>query len=209
MLEFEKIMDPLFSHGAKKRYAGKIVYPPSSAGQILVRGYETRRTDSFDLQSEALSKVFDLILSRDVEGAKKYAEDLIREVAEGKIDNSKLVISRSVKNFSQYKNENSMANVNAAKKLIERGETFIPGMKVSWIVTDAGKTPQGVEPFIDGQEFTYTPDYTYYSKRLQETLNRVLESLDKEVTVFKNPQSKITDLFQEKPGKRNIEDFFK
>ena len=209
VLEFEKIMDPLFSHGAKKRYAGKIVYPPSSAGQILVRGYETRRTDSFDLQSEALSKVFDLILSRDVEGAKKYAEDLIREVAEGKIDNSKLVISRSVKNFSQYKNENSMANVNAAKKLIERGETFIPGMKVSWIVTDAGKTPQGVEPFIDGQEFTYTPDYTYYSKRLQETLNRVLESLDKEVTVFKNPQSKITDLFQEKPGKRNIEDFFK
>ena len=209
VLEFEKIMDPLFSHGAKKRYAGKIVYPPSSAGQILVRGYETRRTDSFDLQSEALSKVFDLILSRDVEGAKKYAEDLIREVAEGKIDNSKLVISRSVKNFSQYKNENSMANVNAAKKLIERGETFIPGMKVSWIVTDAGKTPQGVEPFIDGQEFTYTPDYTYYSKRLQETLNRVLESLDKEVTVFKNPQSKITDSFQEKPGKRNIEDFFK
>ncbi len=209
VLEFEKIMDPLFSHGAKKRYAGKIVYPPSSASQILVRGYETRRTDSFDLQSEALSKVFDLILSRDVEGAKKYAEDLIREVAEGKIDNSKLVISRSVKNFSQYKNENSMANVNAAKKLIERGETFIPGMKVSWIVTDAGKTPQGVEPFIDGQEFTYTPDYTYYSKRLQETLNRVLESLDKEVTVFKNPQSKITDSFQEKPGKRNIEDFFK
>ena len=209
VLEFEKIMDPLFSHGAKKRYAGKIVYPPSSAGEILVRGYETRRTDSFDLQSEALSKVFDLILSRDVEGAKKYAEDLIREVAEGKIDNSKLVISRSVKNFSQYKNAKSMANVNAAQKLIDRGDTFIPGMKVSWIVTDAGKTPQGVEPFIDGQEFTYTPDYTYYSKRLQETLNRVLESLDKEVTVFKNPQSKITDSFEGKPGKRDIEDFFR
>ncbi len=209
ILEFEKIMDPLFSHGAKKRYAGKIVYPPSSAGEILVRGYETRRTDSFDLQSEALSRVFDLILSRDVEGAKKYAENLIKEVAAGTIDNSRLVISRSVKNFSTYKNADSMANVNAAKKLIERGETFIPGMKVSWIVTDANKTPQGVEPFIDGQEFTYRPDYTYYSKRLQETLNRVLESLDREVTVFKNPQSKITDSFQEKPGKRNIEDFFK
>ncbi|MCL4312337.1 MAG: DNA polymerase II [Candidatus Thermoplasmatota archaeon] len=209
ILEFEKIMDPLFSHGAKKRYAGKIVYPPSSAGEILVRGYETRRTDSFDLQSEALSRVFDLILSRDVDGAKGYAESLIKEVATGKIDTSKLVISRSVKNFSEYKNASSMANVNAAKKLIDRGEIFIPGMKVSWIVTDASKTPQGVEPFIDGREFTYTPDYVYYSKRLQETLNRVLESLDKEVAVFKNPQSKITDAFNENPKKRNIEDFFK
>lgn len=113
VLEFEKIMDPLFSHGAKKRYAGKIVYPPSSAGEILVRGYETRRTDSFDLQSEALSTVFDLILSRDVEGAKQYAEDLVKEVATGKIDTAKLVISRSVKNFSTYKNAGSMANVNA------------------------------------------------------------------------------------------------
>jgi DNA polymerase I len=209
VLEFEKIMDPLFSHGAKKRYAGKIVYPPSSSGEILVRGYETRRTDSFDLQSEALSTVFNLILSRDVEGAKKYAEDIIKEVAGGKIDNIKLVISRSVKNFSQYKNAASMANVNAAKKLIDRGETFIPGMKVSWIVTDAAKTPQEVEPFIDGQKFTYRPDYVYYSKRLQETLNRVLESLDKEVAIFKNPQSKITDAFTDMPKKRDIEDFFK
>ena len=66
-----------------------------------------------------------------------------------------------------------------------------------------------MEPFIDGREFTYTPDYVYYSKRLQETLNRVLESLDKEVAVFKNPQSKITDAFNENPKKRNIEDFFK
>ena len=209
VLEFEKIMDPLFSHGAKKRYAGKIVYPPSSAGEILVRGYETRRTDSFDLQSEALSTVFDLILSRDVEGAKQYAEDLVKEVATGKIDTAKLVISRSVKNFSTYKNAGSMANVNAAKKLIDAGETFIPGMKVSWIVTDAGKTPQAVEPFIDGRKFTHTPDYVYYSKRLQETLNRVLESLDKEIAVFKNPQSKITDAFEEKPKKKDIEDFFK
>ncbi|WP_337860817.1 DNA polymerase domain-containing protein [Ferroplasma sp.] len=209
VLEFEKIMDPLFSHGAKKRYAGKIVYPPSSAGEILVRGYETRRTDSFDLQSESLSKVFDLILSRNVEGAKKYAEELVKAVIEGKICTSKLVISRSVKNFTQYKNEKSMANVNAAKKLIERGEIFIPGMKVSWIVTDANRTPQQVEPFIDGREFAYIPDYSYYSKRLQETLNRVLESLNSQVTVFKDPQSRITDTFENKPKKRDIEDFFK
>ncbi len=207
ILEFEKIMDPLFSHGAKKRYAGKIVYPPGSSGEILVRGYETRRTDSFDLQSEALSNVFNLILERDVEGAKTYAEDLVKKVSTGNIDTSKLVISRSVKSFNSYKNQNSMANVNAAKKLIERGELFIPGMKVSWIVTDASKTPQEVEPFIDGQKFEQQPDYIYYSKRLQETLNRVLESLNSEVTVIKDPQKKLTDSFTGK--KTDIEDYFK
>ena len=214
VLEFEKVMDPLFSHGAKKRYAGKIVYPEENNGEILVRGYETRRTDSFNLQSEALKKVFDLILSRNVNGAKQYAEDLIKKVSLGNIDNEDLVISRSVKDFDTYKNASSMANVNAAKKMIERGEMFIPGMKVSWIVTNANRTPQEVEPFIDGETFNYRPDYIYYSKRLQETLNRVLESLDKEVEVVKNPQTKITDLFNEDSNKRksettNLDDFFK
>ncbi|MEM0139537.1 MAG: DNA polymerase domain-containing protein [Ferroplasma sp.] len=208
ILEFEKIMDPLFSHGAKKRYAGKVVYPLSSSGQILVRGYETRRTDSFDLASEALSKVFDLILERNVTGARAFAKDLVKKVLDGRVDNSKLVISRSVKNFETYKNATSMANVNAAKKLIERGEIFIPGMKVSWIVTDANRTPQEVEPFIDGQEFKYKPDYAYYSKRLQETLNRVLESLDSEINVIKSPQTRLTDSFPNNNKNTNIEDFF-
>ncbi len=211
VLEFEKIMDPLFSHGAKKRYAGKIVYPYDHAGEILVRGYETRRTDSFDLQSEALSNVFDLILDRNVDGANKYAEDLIKKVSAGDVDYEKLVISRSVKDFNTYKNASSMANVNAARKMISRGETFIPGMKVSWIVTNANKTPQDVEPFIDGSPFDYKPDFVYYSKRLQETLNRVLESLGNEIKIFKNPQSKITEFSSEQKkekNSRNIEDYF-
>ncbi len=210
ILEFEKIMNPLFSHGAKKRYAGKIEYPSDRKGEILVRGYETRRTDSFDLQSEALSNVFDLILDRNVDGAKKYAEELVKKVSNGDVDYEKLVISRSVKDFDTYKNARSMANVNAAKKMISRGETFIPGMKVSWIVTDASKTPQDVEPFIDGEHFNYTPDFEYYSKRLQETLNRVLESLNNEIKVFKNPQSKITEFKSEQNrNSKNIEDYFK
>ncbi|SMD31500.1 replicative DNA polymerase I [Picrophilus oshimae DSM 9789] len=209
VLEFEKIMDPLFSHGAKKRYAGKVIYPDSMAGEILVRGYETRRTDSFDLQSEALSKVFEYILNRDVDGAKRYADELVTKLKNG--DNSipieKLVISRTVKNFKSYKNADSMANVAAARKLIAMGETFIPGMKVSWIVTNASKTPQEVEPYIDGEPFNKRPDYDYYSRRLQETLNRVLEGLNKEIKVNKNPQTRLDDLFQEK--KKTIEDFFK
>lgn len=200
-LEFEKVMDPFFSHGAKKRYAGRIIYPDDQKGEVLVRGYEMRRTDSFDLQSEALSTVFDYLMDRDVEGAVNYSKDIVKKVLDGdeSIPIDKLVISRSVKPFGQYKEEDSLANVRVAKKLMERGETFIPGMKVSWIVTNSKRSPQEVEPFIDGSTFEFTPDWDYYAKRVEETLNRVLEIFKEEINLSdeNSPQTKLTDLFGE------------
>ncbi|EQB68606.1 MAG: hypothetical protein AMDU5_GPLC00010G0146 [Thermoplasmatales archaeon Gpl] len=183
LIEFEKIMDPFFSHGAKKRYVGKIVYPMDSAGEMLVRGYEVRRTDSFDMQSELLESVFDSLMKKDVSGARKNAVDVIERMISGdrSIDISKLVISRSVKDSASYANADSMANVRAARKLQERGERFIPGMKVSWIVTNSRVTPQEVEPYIDGEKFEDEPDWLYYAKRVEETVNRVFESLDEPI----------------------------
>src|SRR5438876_542505 len=48
-MEVDKVYRSLFSHGRKKRYAGKVAWP--TEGEIMVRGYEIRRTDAFDLQS--------------------------------------------------------------------------------------------------------------------------------------------------------------
>ncbi|MCL4329595.1 MAG: ribonuclease H-like domain-containing protein [Candidatus Thermoplasmatota archaeon] len=187
VLEFEKVIDPFFSHGAKKRYAGRIAYPEDQRGELLIRGYEVRRTDSFDLQSESLSAVFQFILDRKIDEAKEYAADIVGRVMRGdsSIPISKLVISRSVRNFSDYKNVESMATVRVARKLTEQGETFIPGMKVSWIVTDSNRSPQEVEPYIEGMPFLFKPDYEYYAKRVQETLNRVLEGINAEIAVAK------------------------
>ncbi|MGP6294374.1 DNA-directed DNA polymerase [Caldiplasma sukawensis] len=178
-IEFEKIMDPFFSHGAKKRYVGKIVYPEFDKGELLVRGYEVRRTDSFDLQSEALQKVFEYLMDRNIDGAREYGENIVKKLLSGDsaIDISKLVISRSVKSDKDYANAESLANVRAARKLKEYGERFIPGMKVSWIVTNSSVVPQEVEPFIDVERFKGMPDWRYYAERVQETLNRVFESL--------------------------------
>ncbi len=183
VLEFEKVMDPFFSHGAKKRYVGKIVYPEDQEGSVLVRGYEVRRTDSFDMQSEAQSKVFEYIMNRDPDGAIEYSKDIVSKVSRGdeSIPISKLVISRSVREEREYANSSSMANVRIARKLKQMGETFVSGMKVSWIVTNSRKSPQEVEPYIEGQPFTFTPDWQYYSRRVSETLNRVLEGLSLQV----------------------------
>lgn len=172
VLEFEKVLEPFFSHGKKKRYVGKVVWPEEG---MLVRGYEIRRTDSFDLQSEALTKIFEEILNDNIDGAIKSAREIITDIREGKVPVEKLVISRTCKDFSFYKDPDSQVNVQAAKKLMALGYEFIPGMKVSYIVVNSKATPMEVEPYIDGREFTYEPDWNYYAERVAMSLARATE----------------------------------
>src|SRR5438046_8066795 len=133
-MEVDKIYETLFSHGRKKRYAGKVAWPEELRSQMVVRGYEIRRTDAFDLQSDAQSRVFDRILDRDQEGSIALAKQIVAEVRSGSPpleDRDKdpiemLVISRTVKEENRYVNPNSMSNVIAAQigraSCRERGE---------------------------------------------------------------------------------------
>src|SRR3989475_9661117 len=101
-MEVDKVYRSLFSHGRKKRYAGKVAWP--TEGEIMVRGYEIRRTDAFDLQSEAQLLVFDKILDNDPDGAIELARRIVAEVRDGhppltnpeKDPIEMLVISRTV-----------------------------------------------------------------------------------------------------------------
>jgi len=86
-----------------------------------------------------------------------------------------IVISRTVKEENQYVNPDSMSNVIAARKLEEMGEEFMPGMKVSWIVTDHTKSPMEVEPYLSGRTFEKQPDWEYYARRVAQTLAYVTE----------------------------------
>jgi DNA polymerase I len=55
------------------------------------------------------------------------------------------------------------------------GYDFVPGMKVSWIVTDSKKTPQEVEPYVSGRPFEHRPDCRYYAERVAQTAARATE----------------------------------
>jgi len=173
-LEFEKLVEPLFSHGKKKRYVGKVMWPVKTE-ELLVRGYEIRRSDSFDLQSRLLTELFEKILEEKNDEAMVFVKDLIRDTLAKKVDISDLVISRTCRGAGAYENPERMSNVQAAKKMIDKGYDFIPGMKVSWIVTDGNVVPQEVEPYISGADFGATPDYRYYAERLAQTASRITE----------------------------------
>jgi len=178
VLEFEKVFRSFFTHGKKKRYVGMIVWPGE---EMVVRGYEMRRTDSFDLQSETLQEIFEEILDGNTDAALEHAKNIIAKVKAGDVPVEKLVISRTVQEVeeekisSRYKNPDSMANVQALRKTRKLGAEVVPGMKVSWVVTDSRAKPQRVEPYMDGMEFHHKPDHGYYAERLSSTLSRVTE----------------------------------
>jgi DNA polymerase I len=182
-MEFERVLETFFSHGKKKRYAAKVAWP--IPGELIVRGYEIRRTDAFDLQSEAQKRVFARILDKDTDGAIAFAKDLVAMVRGGRIPDDlspeegdplePLVISRTVRDEARYVNPESMANVQAATKLKSLGYEVVPGMKVSWIVVDADRSPMEVTPYISGRPFEGTPHWDYYAKRIAQTLAYVTE----------------------------------
>ena len=201
ILEFEKVLKAFFSHGKKKRYIGKIVWPKED---MLVRGYETRRTDAFDLQTETLTTIFDLVLNDKIDEAIKFSRQVITDIQNGKIPVEKLTISRTVRDESDYKMPSTQAGVQASKKLMKMGYEFVPGMKVSWIVTNSRVTPQTVEPYIDGREFNHAPDMGYYAERIALSVSRVTDvfGVDEKNLLTGTTQKTLFGAFEPKQGKK-------
>jgi DNA polymerase, archaea type len=175
--EFQSVYESFFSHGVKKRYVGRTLWPQE---ELIVRGYETRRTDAFDYQSESLLEVFDLVLRGDTDGALRRSRELVQAVRNRTLPVERLVVARTVREESEYNEatRGGLPFLRVYKKLKEEGYDVIPGMRVAWIVTDSGKTPQEVEPWIEGRKFTKEPDWEYYAERVAQTLSRVTEVFD-------------------------------
>ncbi|MDP6871730.1 MAG: DNA polymerase domain-containing protein, partial [Candidatus Thalassarchaeaceae archaeon] len=186
-LEFETALSAFFSHGAKKRYVGRVVWPRE---EMLIRGYEVRRTDSFDLLSDTMTEMFEMLLDGDTEEAVNMTKVAIDEVRAGNVDPSRLVISRSCKgkwnskknewDFSVYKNEDGLPYVRAAKQRIEAGLQFTPGMKVGYVITepDGGDKKLGVKAWLVDEIGGNPPEYDrkYYAGRLAKSLGRITEA---------------------------------
>jgi len=183
-LEFESGMSAFFSHGAKKRYIGRVFYPHQD---MIVRGYETRRTDSFKLLTDAMMQLFERILSNEHEEGVLEVIELVKRVRAGQADAADLVISRGCKgklrkdgsaDFSIYSNPDGLPFVQAARKRIAIGLSFTPGMKVSWVVRSARQSPMRVEPWLleeTGQRVEVY-DLDFYARRLSTALGRVTEA---------------------------------
>jgi DNA polymerase I len=144
---------------------------------MLIRGYETRRTDAFPIQVQALEDIFAKLMDRNIEDALESSKNWVTKVSEGEFDDNQFVISKTVNLKRKYVNEDNQAHLQAYKKYIETGRPFVSGMKISFIVTDASISPMKVEPYIP-EETCPKPDYNYYADRIAKSLSRITDVFD-------------------------------
>jgi len=185
VLEFETGLSAFFSHGAKKRYVGRVVWPNDD---LMIKGYETQRTDSFEVLTKGMQRMFELVLDGDEKAAIKLAREQIEKVRNAEVAAEELVISKLCKgefrkdgsiDFSKhYANPNGQAQVQAAGKRIERNLPFTPGMKIGFVVTNARKRPMVVEPWNEAEEDGGIEEYdaVFYAERLATAFGRVCEA---------------------------------
>jgi len=187
VLEFEKGLSVFFSHGAKKRYLGQVIWPNE---EMLVRGYETQRTDSFQFLIDSMNTLFQFVLKDQRDELVAFAIEQVHALKRNQVDVAQLVLSKSCKGkvlktpvtslrdvdfAAEYANPDSMAQVRVARQMIERGLGFTSGMKVSFIVEDGSKSPVTVKPWWDEEE-SLSYDGTYYAERLATALGRITEA---------------------------------
>jgi DNA polymerase I len=190
VLEFERGLSVFFSHGAKKRYIGQVVWPTE---EMLIRGYETQRTDSFSYLTTTMREVFAYALADRGDELVEFAKQRVQALRDGAVPARDVVLAKSCKgrvirtpvksaedvDFTKdYTNPDSMAQVRVAKQRIEHGLGFTSGMKVSFLVTDARQRPMAVEPWLDAEDedATITYDGQFYAERLAAALGRITEA---------------------------------
>jgi DNA polymerase I len=209
-LEFETALSAFFSHGAKKRYVGRVIWPRE---ELLIRGYEVRRTDSFSILSKTMTEMFELILEGDEDAAINLAKSVITDVHQGKVPTSDLIVSRSCKGswdkksgkwvFDKiYANPDSLPYVRAAKERISRGLQFTPGMKVGYIVTNSKSSPMEVKAWLVDEigDEPPKPDPQYYVNRLAKSLGRITSAL-------KFDESQLKDYAKNPSTQKSLFDF--
>ncbi len=200
--EFQSVYSAFFSHGAKKRYVAQQVWPKE---EMIVRGYETRRTDAFDYQSSALQEIFERVLAEDIDGLLRRSRELVAAVRNRQVPAAQLVIARSVRPEDQYNEatREALPFLRVFRQLKQEGYDVIPGMKVAWIVTDSRQSPQAIEPWVEGRPLTHEPDWEYYADRVAQTLARVTEvfSWDAAALLRGNHQRRIDDPVPSSPTK--------
>ena len=185
ILEYEKGLSVFFSHGAKKRYVGQVVYPNE---EMLIRGYETQRTDSFAYLTKAMKQLFTYALADQEQEIVSCALERVKALKNNEVDPTELILAKSCKgqvkkdgsvDFSKnYANPDSMAQVRVAKARIALGLGFTSGMKVSYVVTDASRSPMVVEPWLESEQDGGIGQYdgNFYAERLAAALGRITEA---------------------------------
>jgi DNA polymerase elongation subunit (family B) len=144
--------------GAKKKYALM-----DKKGEMLIRGFETRREDWCKLAKDIQKKVLRFILLEKKGEAVRYAKGMLSDVKKGKVKMEELVINvQLAKALGQYKA--TMPHITAARKMKSRGMAVEQGMMVRFVIVKGnGPLSERAEPY-PGPKLSQI-DFDYYAKK--------------------------------------------
>lgn len=210
-IEFEKVYFPYLLM-KKKRYAGLIWTNTSNYDKIDMKGLESVRRDNCELVKDTLDKLISFLLL-DEDGVNKaldYAKATISDVMSGKVDMSKLIItksiskkiedstsvpnSQSVQGTGSNKNKtytSKQAHTELAEKMKKRDEGSAPniGDRVPYVMIVGAKGTKNYQNSEDPKyviEKELPIDYKYYvENQLKKPIIRLFD------LVIKNSEQKI------------------
>lgn len=150
--------------GAKKKYA--LI---DNKGELLIRGFETRREDWCMLAKDTQKIILKYVLQDKVNEAVKYTRDVIKKLKAKKVKVSDLIITvQLTKHVSKYKV--SSAHVEVAKKM----NHIKPGTMIKFVINKgAGPISKRAEPAAKAKIKNIDENY-YINKQVIPAAIRVL-----------------------------------
>ncbi|KAL0228536.1 hypothetical protein RCL1_004679 [Eukaryota sp. TZLM3-RCL] len=182
-LEFEKVYSP-FLLISKKRYAGLLWQNSDSFNKIDAKGIETVRRDNCPLVAKVVTTCLNKILiDKDVEGAMKYAQSIISDLLQNKLDLSLLVISKQLtREEANY--SNPQPHTECAKKMAKRDPGSAPtiGSRVAYVIIQGSKSSKIFERaedpiYVLENNLSLDTDY-YLEHQLINPLVRIFEPIN-------------------------------
>jgi len=200
---------------SKKRYAGWSFEPAGNEFEetIVTKGIETIRRDWCNLVSETLQEVLDIILKeQDVKKALNLVKEKIGDIRTGKMDISKLVITKSIsKSLRTYKGV--QPHVELLKKMRKRDPSSAPGIgdRIGFvIIKGTGMISKRTEDpdYVIKHKLPIDSKY-YIESQLLPPLERVFEALNigKSEILGVGKQIGIFDLIKNEKEEKTFEDY--
>jgi DNA polymerase elongation subunit (family B) len=185
-LEFENLSQK-FLLLKKKNYIKEVINEKGEITEVIKKGVVSKRRDNCELLRESYMKVVDMVMNeKHIWDIYRYLEVVIDNLLRGKVDLSKLIITKSVKD--NYKATN-LPHLAVANKMRERGKYVVSGTRIPYIFTVTEKYD---EPQYKKAE---DPDFYLESKKIEIDY---LYYLDKQIA---NP---IDELLEIRFGKENV-----
>ena len=138
-LEYEKVFWP-FCIFSKKRYFGNKYEFSTEKYKQTSMGIVLKRRDNAPIVKDIYSGVIDKILNeKNIENAKKYFKDEVAKLLKGKVDLSKLIISKTLR--GHYVNPTQIAHKVLAERMGERdpGNKPAPSDRIPYCYIDETK----------------------------------------------------------------------